>query len=151
MVELNRWERRFIPKEELSGILKEAVESAHMEDNGVLGLVLFGSRSHGDEYATVYSDVDLVYVVDKPTSFAAISVLKEHLDRRFKPFGMVEHWIGTIYVGWLSELRDPERHMETRYLDRDSVFIILDSEAEKKVLDFVRPKHKTWTDPKSRV
>lgn len=142
--------KRIVSKEELVVILHRAVVKANRNDLNALGVILFGSRTHTD-MARPDSDVDYI-TVQKQVSINVVYELKQAVETELKALGLISHYSGTIFIDWidgevLPEAREVTLSESNRicgFLDKDSVFTIVDPEAERKIKDYAHPEQKRW-------
>ena len=135
----------------LKEVLTKAVTEAHIQAPNVLGVLLFGSQSHPGT-ARPDSDVDLVNV-QKRMSVTGTYILHDAVKRILYSLGLKSDFKGLLSLEWveISLLSQPNVNMadllriNTRWLDRDSVFILADPEAERKIREFVKLEEREWT------
>ncbi len=145
MVELST--KRDLSKEELTALLREVVQEAHKKDNSVLGVIVFGSRTH-EGMARPNSDVDLIPVL-RTISSSAEYVLRDSEKRILAPFDLIKDHKSTIYLDWIDQalmLQTGDEvesiHRRCRWIDKDSIFVIVDHDAERKIREFVKPEQR---------
>ena len=142
---------RLAQKEKLMVVLREAVEKAHHLEPGALGVILFGSRTHSGPIRPD-SDVDLLHV-QRQVGIKAAFALQNSIEEGLKSLGWQSDYKGTIYLDWIdrvqkSQTRDgmaEQIYSRCQWIDKDSAFVLVDPEAERKIREFARPEEKEWS------
>lgn len=137
---------RPITIETLVETLREAVKEANDINPDVLGLILYGSRTHAMTRSD--SDVDMIIVqregVRRLKTYLA---LQNAVKTRLKTLDIRSHFEGPLWIDnaadlpiqwWLIE-------RECKWLDKDSIFIIVDPTAERTIRDIIKPEERIWS------
>lgn len=134
---------RVLPKEILVSLLTDAVFEANQMDSNVLGVLVFGSRTHQGA-AREHSDVDIIQVLKK-TNAKTSCILTEAVDSKLRPLGLRVDCQSIVYISWMEidYLRtDTKRRLS--FLDRDSEFIITDGDITRKLKEFSGSESRDW-------
>lgn len=135
--------------EHLRSVLLDAVKAANEQDQNTVGVILYGSRTHSGQ-AKPYSDVDLMGV-QTTSSYDSYFTLRDILAKALDSIGLKSDLKGFVYLEWFDTEGNIQPTkvglMETscQFLDKDSVFILTDPEAEKQIREFVHPELKVWS------
>lgn len=134
--------------------LREAVKEAQKTDPNVMGVIFFGSRTHPG-MSRRDSDVDLLPVLKR--DFAYTLALGNSVRSKLDPLGLRPDFMGCrgeLCVSWVDAVlssggkddgaAEAARYV-CRFLNEDSIFIVTDPEAERKIRELVKPALRKWS------
>src|SRR3989344_2078678 len=137
---------------ELIRYLTEAVHEANNADPNALGVILYGSRTHMG-MARPDSDVDMVYV-QQQSKDTTTYILEKAVNQRLRARGFVGDFRGAICIDWIDQVLSESTQNDQisallcagcLWIDRESIFITVDREAEQKIREFTKLERKRWT------